>query len=58
MPRHDYKCPNCGLTVEFNLPLGVTLTADCPTCKVEMVKQWAAPSFTIKGFNAKNGYAS
>lgn len=59
MPRFDFKCPACG-TVSANV---YRSTADarvppiCVNCDAVMEKLPSAPSFTIKGFSAKNGYS-
>lgn len=61
MPRHDYKCPTCGMVKEVathGLPeyLFFVQCGECPG-QPDMVRLPAAPSFTIRGFSAKNGYS-
>lgn len=61
MPRHDYQCPDCSLTIER--PEDPTdPTVWCPYCAagkilVRMEKLPSAPNFTIKGYSEKNGYS-
>jgi predicted nucleic acid-binding Zn ribbon protein len=61
MPTFDYQCPNCGHTQECSIPLDELgfRAIYCGMCSVrpQMDRLPAAPNFTIKGFNAKNGYS-
>lgn len=57
MPRFDFKCPQCGeeehdVWVSFADPQPVL----CLNCEHKMRKLPAAPNFTVKGYNASNGY--
>lgn len=65
MPRHDYKCPECGRVAEFDKPeyaycycicIGVP-GVDLAMCQ-KMERLPAAPNFTVKGYSAKNGYST
>jgi hypothetical protein len=29
----------------------------CPKCRIALTREWAAPAFSIKGYNADNGYS-
>lgn len=61
MPRFDYRCPKCERTEEMQEPTweGSPCLPCCKFCcgPVTMEKLPSAPNFTVKGFNAKNGYA-
>jgi putative FmdB family regulatory protein len=57
MPRFDFTCRHCGATEERIVPTRHEPTATCEACGGVMDKQPAAPNFTVRGFNAKNGYA-
>ena len=60
MPRHDYVCDRCGYLVT-DLHVALTNLPDplaCPRCdEGRLQRRPCAPSFAIKGFNAKNGYS-
>jgi hypothetical protein len=62
MPRYDFKCEVCGKVEEHSLPLYLgpeeIKTLWPRHCNELMDKQWARPSFTIKGFSAQNGYSN
>ena len=66
MPYYDFECPDCHMVVTKRLTFQEIdqqeqhqtkyFCTACPT-KVVMVRQPSAPSFVVKGFNAKNGYS-
>lgn len=56
MPLFDYECPECHTILRDVLRPEYAKCGQCPG-QPPMVKMPAAPSFTIHGFNAKNGYA-
>lgn len=56
MPTHDYKCAHCPLAFEQRTPIDKADVVTCPTCGQFAERQPGAPSFTVKGFNAANGY--
>lgn len=60
MPFYDYKCPTCDRTTEVFLKKARPDDALvlCKTCDSSMERQPSAPNFSVKGFNASNGYAS
>ncbi len=60
MPLYTYKCESCGVTedehrsiVERDLPLKCQQRG----CWGMMTRVPTAASFTVQGFNAKNGYS-
>ena len=67
MPTYDYECSDCGRRVTRIRP--ITERDDLETCSHcgqdwdswsgpgQLVRVPSAPSFSIKGFNAANGYA-
>lgn len=70
MPRWLYKCSQCGYekdaifrsldeanekSVWCDNPAGCTPTVPGGVCR--MIRQASAPSFSIKGYSAANGYA-
>ena len=62
MPRWDFECKDCGNLVEVSFPdleRADTTPVYCRHCHsgTPMMRLPAAPSFTIRGFSAKNGYA-
>jgi hypothetical protein len=57
MPRFDYQCCDCGITVELEGKHPYTLPCPNLGCTGALVKQPAASNFTIKGFSEKNGYS-
>lgn len=61
MPLFDFKCPTCGevaVDVVVQYPdLPPILVCDMHRPQTIMVRQPAAPAFTIKGYNAANGYS-
>jgi len=63
MPRYDFECANGHVRENvwvssyrdaLNAPVGVS---PCVECGLVMTKKPCAPNFTVKGFNAKNGYS-
>lgn len=60
MPAYDFKCPTCGTLREHvfaSLAERDHTAVICRDCCMPMVRQPAAPSFSIHGFTAKNGYS-
>ena len=60
MPTYEFACDACGMLWELILPLSrfdETYSAPCPRCAGRGDRQPSAPAFTIKGYNARNGYA-
>lgn len=66
MPRYDFKCacghvrPDVWVSMFRDAGKERFLKADispCEVCGGELVRQFPAPAFSIKGFNAKNGYS-
>ncbi len=67
MPLHEYKCSVCGRTEErwFASHAEVEALDKTPRlcnpqpkkCKGFLSRQVSAASFSVTGFNAKNGYA-
>lgn len=69
MPLWDFKCQRCGAIKEVSAPSLAhveehSVWCDSPDCKpaipggvCRMVRQVSAPNFTVKGFNADNGYS-
>jgi putative FmdB family regulatory protein len=59
LPTYQFKCEKCGL--RRDLIRGVHARDEIVVCLVcdgqRMERQTAAPSFTVQGFNAANGYA-
>lgn len=62
MPIFEYECQNCGRVVEKIYP-----SADAAPQAIEVqdsegcvifTRKISAPSFTVHGFNARNGYAA
>ncbi len=56
MPTRDYICPWCHKRFELT-DKQARASAACPDCGTDAEKQPCAPSFTIKGYNARNGYS-
>jgi hypothetical protein len=61
MPRWDFTCPKCGATKELTFRTvedadAVQMLCDRVACRTVVVRQVAAPSFKVNGFNAKNHY--
>ncbi len=58
MPRYDYKCNKCGITIEFERGFGEDTEPIC--CSESMSRVWSAPAAVFKGTgfystdNAKN----
>jgi predicted nucleic acid-binding Zn ribbon protein len=64
MARHDYRCVDCGYAVkDLQAPVlnpftnVYALWPVCPKCRIALTREWAAPAFSIKGYNADNGYS-
>lgn len=60
MPLRDYQCHRCGRVQEIleRHTSDDPHTRDWPTCcGLLMYMLPAAPSFTVTGYSAKNGYA-
>ncbi len=64
MPIYDYECPTCGRhTTAFtriehrDFPTLCGQVTNGVMCWTELRRVPSAPSFSIKGFNAANGYA-
>lgn len=63
MPRYDFKCVNGHVREDVWVsmfraaqPLPPDFVAPCE-CGEPMLRQPCAPAFSVKGFNAKNGYS-
>ena len=56
MPRHDFKCPQCGHVFEADSQ-GRDYT-NCHKCGNLSDKLPSAPAFKITGYRAKNGYSN
>jgi hypothetical protein len=64
MPRHDYQCPVCLRIAELSDEREAWCHCECgffegasPAACLKMERLPSAPAFTVKGFNAKNGYS-
>lgn len=62
MPTWTYKCPNpaCGLSRDASFHTVQQrdhTVVVCRVCCVKMERQPSAPSFTVGGFSAANGYS-
>jgi putative FmdB family regulatory protein len=63
VPIYIYACPECHIQVEKIVPNAKRAVVFCPMCyrgkeeTIEMERLPTAPSFTIKGYAAKNGYS-
>jgi putative FmdB family regulatory protein len=50
MVRHDYRCPQCGKTVERAHPMRENPTVFCPQCRTQMTKMVPrGTGFILKG---------
>ena len=65
MPRYDYACKNGHVRKDVWVSIANTHLAafgkivditPCLECGEPLEKLPCAPNFTVKGFNAKNGY--
>lgn len=61
-PLFDYKCQNCGAQVSdviVRTPHHEHVSIACPSCKKigSLQKLPSKSNFSIKGFNAANGYS-
>jgi len=61
MPRFDYYCPACDTTYPDLWVSTADVTKDrfCPNedCGLVLDRLPAAPAFSVRGYNAKNGYS-
>lgn len=67
MPRWDFECPNCGRVEEHTYRTYEESETDPPFCKNKSCDWSTRPtmmrrlpssgSFSVKGFNASNGYS-
>jgi putative FmdB family regulatory protein len=58
MPRWDFDCETCQRTFELVFRrLDDANDVPCPKCGNTLTRKPASGSFTITGFNARNGYA-
>lgn len=62
MPTYEYQCPVCGKVREEVVPIqrrdDVGLFCRHDGMLTFMPRKTSAPSFTVKGFNARNGYTT
>lgn len=57
MALYTFKCDSCARIFDLFIRMG-TVTLPCPHCKDgQAEKQPSAPSFSIKGYSAANGYS-
>jgi putative FmdB family regulatory protein len=57
MPRFEFYCPKCDHEFEVDQKLCEVNSPQCPQCGDTRTKKLiSSPSFTVKGFNAKNNY--
>lgn len=58
MPIYEYECLACGRKYDAVQP-NPAPAPNCPNCSEEerIQRRITAASFTVKGFNAKNGYS-
>lgn len=59
MPRWDFECAVCRKTYENMMFSNADAAehAKCPKCGSPLHRKPPAANFTVKGFNAKNGYS-
>jgi putative FmdB family regulatory protein len=58
MPLWDFYCELCDLKVELSFrTLEDADHATCPKCGSLLSRKPAAPNFSVKGYNADNGYS-
>ena len=62
MPNYRFACPDCGHEFDKNVNFRVRHEVWCPLCaQSDLISICeclpSAPSFTVTGFNAKNGYS-
>lgn len=55
MPLYDYRCPNCDLQIEVNVPMSERDGIVCPRCKSVLHRLLAAPLGRIAGRALKGG---
>ena len=55
MPTYDYKCEQCGVTIEFERGFGEDREPTC--CQTIMTRVWSAPAvkFNGSGFYSTGG---
>jgi len=54
---YAYICPACGAAQTRIVTMNERDSQPCFFCENIMVRQPSAPTFTVKGFNAANGYS-
>lgn len=52
MPKYDYKCDNCSMSIEFERGIGEDREPIC--CGKSMIRQWGSFGVQFKG----NGFYS
>ena len=68
MPCYDYECPVCGNRLTLTVAHAVADEQMCCSlppadatywaiCRGQLRRQPSAPNFSVKGFNARNGYS-
>jgi putative FmdB family regulatory protein len=58
MPIYEFKCQDCGKVREELLPINaIDIQSICPNCGGISQRILSQSVFSVKGFNAKNGYA-
>ena len=59
MPTYEFLCAKCGDRKFTQLPIEKrdTMKVLCVSCYRPMDRQPTAGNFTVKGFNATNGYS-
>jgi putative FmdB family regulatory protein len=56
MPKYDYKCDNCSITVEFERKIEEEIQPSC--CNKPMTRQWSPVGVQFKGsgfYSTDNG---
>ena len=49
MPTYDFKCPECGITIEQSFTVYSNHSIWCSDCQVPMDKQFTSPGVIFKG---------
>lgn len=49
MPRYDYTCIECDITIEYQHRMGESPTFRCPNCGYAMVRVIAPSAISFKG---------
>jgi len=58
MPVYEYECLGCAEIHELMRPIDQRgFFAVCPKCGRGALQVMSAPSFSVNGFSAKNGYS-